>query len=330
MSNRKPQRQPNTRQSQNRGRSNNTQVPVKKKPPNGKKPQNNKQSAGQQADTRRRNPAVNTNVNVKPNKKKPQKKKLTKQQLEAQRIKAEEKKKRAKARRAEAIKIFFNRLKAFFVLFSVFLVLSMIVFFLNLTLNITLTSKNYLYQIGADDATGMTRRNVSYDTLYVKNRIYINFSEIAEMYEFIITGDKDSLRYIMFDENGEVVNDVKFMLNTSLAYVNGVPARMESPVKFVEETMYVPMRFFTDYISGLSVQYNEYNRKLTIINDSPEGTEIWFNLQSHLPTENLQEMSLDAELLYLTDPARIAEEKRLQAEAEARAQAEARAGESAE
>ena len=323
MSNRKPQRQPNTGQSQNRGRSNSTQVPVKKKPQNGKKPQNNPTSNRQQAEMQRRNAALNTK---KKNKKKPQKKKLTKQQLEIQRRQTEIRKKKAKIRRIQAIKIFFGRLKVFSVLFGVFLTLSMIIFFMNLTLNIKLTSSSYRYQIGADKAPGTTSRSVSYDTLYIKNRMYINFSELAEKYEFIITGDNNSIRYIIPDENGDVGNDVKFVLNTSLAYINGVSVRMESIVKFREDILYVPMKFFTDYVSGLIVQYNEFDRKLIISNASPDMIGIWFNIRPHLPAENIPEMSLDPELLYLTDPVRIAEEKRLKAEAEARALAEAQAG----
>jgi|GEM_PF-2563959 hypothetical protein len=301
MSNRNPQRQPNTGRSQNQGRRKNTQVPVNKKPQNNKKPP--------------------------PKKKPPQKKKITKQQAEINRRKAEQRKKLLKKKRKEARKIFFNRLVMFFVVFIVFLLLSVGIFFINLIWNIKFTSNSYVYQIGEDKTAGTITRNVTYDTLYTQNRIYINFSELAEMYECIITGDKDSIRYIIPDAAGNVVDDVKFMLNTTLAYVNGVPARMESPVFFKGEVLYVPMKFFNDYVSGLKVQYTDYDKKLLITKATPETTEIWFNIELHSATENIPETSLDYELLYLTDPVRLANEKRLREEAEAKAREEMLAGE---
>ena len=278
MSNRTPQRKPNAGRSQNR-----------QNPPNRKKPQASKSQV--------------------PVKKKPQKKKLTKKQIE-------ERKNYLKKKRAEARKIFFNRFRMFLVIFVVLLAFSVGIFALNLFMHTNTTSARYTYQLGEDKTTGTISRRVSYESLFVNNQVYINMSELAALYEMIITGDSDSIRFILPDETGEVVNDVKFMLKTSLAYVNGVPVRMSGGVDIRGSEIYVPMKFFNDYVSGVTVTYSKSDLKLIIKLTSPEQTEIWFNLRSGEETENIPEMSLDYEILYLTDPERLAAEARKAKEAE--------------
>ena len=220
-----------------------------------------------------------------------------------------------KKQRAEARKIFFNRFRVFLVVFGVMLAFSVGIFAINLFMHDNVTSARYKYQIGEDKATGTTSRNVSYQSLFVNNQVYINMSEIAAFFEMVITGDNDSIRFILIDDAGEVVNDVKFMLKTSLAYVNGVPVRMSGGVDVRGSDIYVPMKFFNDYVSGITAEYSPKDLKLTIKPADPEQIAIWYNVRSGESSESIPEISLDQELLYLTDPVRVAEEARKAKEA---------------
>ena len=295
----------------------NNRKPQKRQPPKNagrSQPQRNQQAQrSQQSSQKRQTPPDQQNRRKPPQvpvkKKPPQKKKLTKAQIE-------KRKKDLKKQRAEARKIFFNRFKVFLAVFGLMLAFSAGIFAVNLFMYENVTSARYKYQIGADKAEGTTSRNVSYQSLFVNRQVYINMSEIAAFFEMIITGDNNSIRFILTDEAGKVVNDVKFMLKTSLAYVNGVPVRMSGGVDIRGSDIYVPMKFFNDYVSGISAEYSPKDLKLTIKSANPEQIAIWYNLRSDENSENIPEISLDQELLYLTDPERIAEEARKAKEAE--------------
>lgn len=269
MNNRKSTRQPNTGRSQNPGRRKKTQVPV--------------------------------------NKKAPPKKKISKQQAEINRRKAEKRKRLIKKRRAEARKVFFNRLLMFFIMFIVMLTIAVTLFFVNLHMRDDVKSSRYTYQIGSDTDPARIVKRINYNSMYINGKIYINISELASLYEFIITGDLDTIRFIITNENGEVRDDVKFVLNTSMAYINSVQTRLSYPVYSIGTDIYVPMKFFTDYVSGLIVEYDDLKMKLTISHDSPEQKTIWFNLKPDYIIENIPEASLDYETLYRTDPNRVVE-----------------------
>lgn len=268
MNNRKPTRQPNTGRSQNPGRRKKPQVPVNKKVP---------------------------------------KKRISKRQAEINRRKIEKRKRLIKKQRAEARKVFFNRLVMFLIMFFVMLTITVSLFFVNLYLHDDVKSLRYTYQIGSDTDSERIVRRISYNSLYINNNIYINISELASLYEFIITGDLDTIRFIITDENGEVRDDVKFVLNTSMAYINGIQTRLTNPVYAIGTDIYVPMKFFTDYVSGIIVEYDSLKMKLTIRYDSTEHKMIWFNLKPDFEIEHIPEASLDYDTLYRTDPNRVVE-----------------------
>lgn len=298
MNNRTPKRQPNTGRGKNPGRRNKPQVPVNKKP-------------------------------QVPVKKKPQKKKTTTRQAEAphRRVDRNEvrRKKIIKQKRAEARKIFFNRVLMFFIVFIMLLAVSVGLFFFQLFMHDNITSLKYAYQIGASDDSSRTVKWMNYKSLYIDRNIYINMSELAGIYEFIITGDKDTVRFILLDDDGEVRDDVRFYLNTSFAYVNNVQVRLSSPIYEIGTNIYVPMKFFNDYISGLNVTFNKETSRL-IIQPSSDKKTIYFNLSLDPETDNIPESSLDYETLYETDPDRL----RQIAEEQARIEAQRLAGDSTE
>ncbi|MCL2517392.1 MAG: copper amine oxidase N-terminal domain-containing protein [Oscillospiraceae bacterium] len=228
--------------------------------------------------------------------------------LETRRKQQAKRKYYKKQQRIRAIKILFNRFIVLVITFVILLLLTVGLFFVNLFWHDNVNSARYTYEITTID--GNIRRRMSYNQLFYHNSPYINMTELAEIYDLIITGDVNIIRFVT---TGEERNDVKFYIDSSMAYINGVPVRLSSPVYADGLKVYVPLKFFTDYVSGLDIFYNIDQSRLSIKRieivqeNKPKDikyADIEFKLKENDPTSNILEGSLDNDLLILTDPNR--------------------------
>lgn len=228
-------------------------------------------------------------------------------QLQMKKRKQIQMRKLRKKRRALARKLFFSRLLMFFLIFIVMLAVTVGLFFINLFIHDNVTSLDYVYQIGSDTDAEKITAYVSYNTLYINGKVYINMSQLAAIHGFITTGDLDSVRFLFVDTEESITGDVKFFLNSSFAYINGVHVRLTSPVYKKGKDIFIPMTFINTYISGIRAEYDEYNQKLTITTTETKNKIFTLNLYLDEITENIPEASLDYTTLYLTDPERLRE-----------------------
>lgn len=231
-------------------------------------------------------------------------KKLDPVQLEIKRRKAEQMKFFIKKKRSAAIKLFLRRLTAFFVLFIISFIFVTICFFINLYSHANVNAAKYTYQTGADEDKDKIVEKVNHKTLYKNNEVYVNMSKLAEIYEFVITGDKNVVRVML---PGGAGSTAKFYIGTTLADVNGIKIRLTSPSYLINDSVYVPMKFIADYVWGLDVLYSVSALKLTI-KRTPPGSErsgdIRFALSLSAPITNIPEITLRPDIYALTDPNR--------------------------
>jgi len=257
---------------------------------------------------RRSPPPKKKNKKKKPITKKMPPKRIDPRKLEARRKLQAKKKYYKQQKRKLFFKTLFYRFIMLVIITIILFLFTVGLFFVNLFWHDSVNSARYTYEI--ETTEGNIRRRMSYNQLFNHASPYINMTELAEIYDFVITGDINIIRFVT---TGAERNDVKFYIDSSLAYINGVPVRLSSPVYADGQKVYVPLKFFTDYVSGLNVIYTRDQSRLNIKRietaqdkntKDTKYADIEFKLKSNGPTANILEGSLDNDLLVLTDPMR--------------------------
>ena len=160
------------------------------------------------------------------------------------------------------------------------------------------------YQIGANDSV-VSVRSIRRNTLYRDGLLYINMSELASYCEFTTTG---TVREIRFISKTETNDNVRFILGTPIAYVNGYQVRLNGAVIYEDDAVLVPSDFITHYVSGLDVSVDEKTGKVILsrtvdanyeapvsIRDNAGDVhyeQIVFTLQQQQPCERISESSV--------------------------------------
>lgn len=220
--------------------------------------------------------------------------KLTPEQIEINRINREREKYHARKRRSAAFKLFVTRILLFVVVFAVMAGLSAALFFLNLNHVESTDSSRYSYNIGTS----------KYSLPYVKavrdDRVYVSFTDIAEMCDLAVTGSVEDMKYVI---KGDEAETIRFVTDSRVVYVNGVETRLGAECRYEDGELYVPVDFVSAYFQGLNVEVNEdkhdvtVSRTITNLNEDgklPKGTEaeyaeLSFLLQSAVGLEPLDE-----------------------------------------
>ena len=113
------------------------------------------------------------------------------------------------------------------------------------------------------ESDGENEKIRSRDTseFYHNGTLYLNMTEIASLYGFTTTGDRKTLRFITDlakDEN------ILIAIGTSEAVVNGTPIRLSHPSFRNDSGVWLPLDFFTSYLTGLKVGYSEKEETLSV------------------------------------------------------------------
>jgi hypothetical protein len=241
----------------------------------------------------------------------------------------------------EWFRVFLCRLMVLFVMFTSFLIITGVIFFMNLLHNGSPDTGVYTCQTGSDyDVIAV--KTVKANLLFRNGVYYINVTDIASYCQFTTTGDLTQIRFI---SKGAGNDNVRFKINDAVIYVNGVRERLSAPIISEGDNIFVPVEFFDKYALGITVNVNAEERKITISRTFDEATsaiisefetenslreskgetqkavselevnigygDIEFTLRRDEPTENIDENSLGSNLLLITDPAYIASQKAL-------------------
>lgn len=146
-------------------------------------------------------------------------------------------------------------------------------FFLNLQFA-TLTKlfeKSYVYRIGSEEVSTSSRKKFTYNQDFISKdgQFYVDFSYLAEVCEFSVSGDYDQLRYLLRndEEDSLIVN-----IGTTSVIVGGQPVSLSAP-SFQSDggSLYLPCSFVDTYFDGISIEQDEDNDHLIVVSLNSEG-----------------------------------------------------------
>lgn len=116
------------------------------------------------------------------------------------------------------------------------------------------------------------QRRFSYkpDFILRDGNLYMDFSALAELCGFAVSGDYDQRRYLL---GGEYEDTLTVNIGTTSVIVSGQPTSLRTP-SFLSEagSLYLPCEFVDSYFDGISVEADENNDHLIrVIYDSESG-----------------------------------------------------------
>lgn len=191
------------------------------------------------------------------------------------------------ARRAHSAKVFLGRFMLFVLMFVCLLGISVGLFYANLVKYEVAARRNFTYKVG--DASA---QSVSYDSMMRGRHLYVNLTPIIEMCEMAVTGDTAELRYISRDAK----EHVKFIVGSTQVFINGVEERLSAAPYLDGEDLYIPFDFFSSYVSGVSLLYDQEKQAVTVervaVEDgSSEMQSLRFAIRSDAPLVGLDEFN---------------------------------------
>lgn len=126
--------------------------------------------------------------------------------------------------------------------------------------------KKYVCRIGVEESSLSSRKRFVYtkDRIVRDGQYYVNFSYIAEVCSFSVSGDAEQLRYLLRNET-----DDRLTVNIGSAEVNvsGQSIMMPAPAFAMEDgTLYLPTSFVDAYFDGIRIEVedNEESRLITV------------------------------------------------------------------
>ena len=181
--------------------------------------------------------------------------KLTPEQIEINRSRRQREKYRLKQRRKAALKVFFARFLLFLMIFAIMCGVTAGLFFFNLTKQDSANASGYSYQIGDDKYT------LKYADAVRNGRVYVSFSDVAELCDLALTGSVDDMKFVI---KGDEAETVRFIVGTRTVYINTVEARLSADSYYKNNKLYVPVDFVSSYFKGLNVTLDEKAHKVTV------------------------------------------------------------------
>ncbi len=143
------------------------------------------------------------------------------------------------------------------------------------------TPKNTtLYKLQVLESDGKTKVE-TYSVNQANNRygLYIPYSILAEPCSFGVAGDGEQVTLFLPGPEGEM-GSILCSRDSSLIRINGSPVRLASPVLFEGEDYLLPVSLLENYITGLTVRYNDEEKLCSV---TLPKTPV-FELKQHRPT----------------------------------------------
>ncbi|MGM9680660.1 MAG: stalk domain-containing protein [Eubacteriales bacterium] len=136
---------------------------------------------------------------------------------------------------------------------------------------IKLFDKNYVYRIGSEELRTTDRKKFSYspDFICEDGQLYVNFSYLADVCAFSVSGDYDQLRYLLRNEGGD---DLIVNIGTTSVVVGGQSVSLSVPsFQSDDGSLYLPCSFVDTYFDGISIEQDEENDHLILVSLNAEG-----------------------------------------------------------
>ncbi len=142
--------------------------------------------------------------------------------------------------------------------FLVMLILFSFVFFINLLSHKSPDTNDYsLVLSDYDNELQIKSGNVVDDN----GQRYVNFSQIAEFYNFAMVGSIADMKYIVKGDESETIS---FAVGSDIAEVNTVKVKMPGKAFYQNGDLYVSEQFIANYINGLDINTDSKKKTYSV------------------------------------------------------------------
>lgn len=131
---------------------------------------------------------------------------------------------------------------------------------------------NYSIRYLTSEGQGTVQKRFSYDPDFIcrDGNLYMDFSALADLCGFAVSGDFDQRRYLTGGEDGDFLT---VNIGTTSVIVSGQPVSLRTP-SFLSEagSLYLPCEFVENYFDGITIEADEKNdRLIRVIYDIETG-----------------------------------------------------------
>lgn len=155
-------------------------------------------------------------------------------------------------------------------------------------------TNDYIYQLGPDSDV-ISRKIYPWDLVRKGMQYYLDMNTLADYCELATTGSAERMRYIVKD-TGETI---EFVLDQSVAYVNGLEVRTGADSYIRGDVVYVSMDFINRCFTGVTATVDLEKNKITVVRATDEEGDylpITFPFKQQQPSEQLNFPELDIEI----------------------------------
>ncbi len=140
-------------------------------------------------------------------------------------------------------------------------------------------AKKYVFKIGAENSKTKTTLYYDKDTIVRNGITYVNFSYIADVCDFSVSGDKNEYRFLLRNTEDDKIT---VTIDKTDVDLSGVSIQMESPAFIYQNDVFLPYSFVDNYFEGISISGDEEDDHKFYITYSSDGS---FGFTTHLPCE---------------------------------------------
>lgn len=115
------------------------------------------------------------------------------------------------------------------------------------------------------EAAELKAVSVDIEKYIIDDKFYVNMTALAKEFGFIVTGDRNWLRFITDEKTGE---SVCFEVGTPFAEVNGTEIRLNGAAIDFDGYLFVPVEFFREYVNGIEITLDEEKNVLYVLRDT--------------------------------------------------------------
>ncbi len=165
--------------------------------------------------------------------------------------------------RSHGLSVFGKRLLLVLLSYAVLMPICLLALSFVLPHHSTPETNDFVYQVGPDK--GYYARHVyPWHVVRTGSTYYINMTELAAYCGMSTTGDDTTRRYII-KETGETV---EFIINESIAYVNGIQERTGGDAYIRNGSVYAPLDFVDRCFDGIDATVDIEKAKITVLQQS--------------------------------------------------------------
>ncbi len=126
--------------------------------------------------------------------------------------------------------------------------------------NVMTATDDFRYQLGEGKNT-LWRKTYSYSRICRDGVYYIDMDSLADYCELTTTGDGKNMRYVVRESS----ESVEFVIDESIAYINGVPERTGGNAFVYDGKVHIPLEFAKRCFLNLDIMLDTERNRITIV-----------------------------------------------------------------